>query len=242
MFLFLGLALLTLLRVSSALAHDPFVLDARRALPGSIRLELIEVPSGSALNGVSYRLQAFGVPQQIHFGLFTKDFSHSFHEIASGFHVDDFGNLASIDSTVNRRQRLDEMVLAPGPYPMGAAWEVALVSTDRTIRAFAKAIPRPVTARDGTCTVSLELVSQRGDRFIVSGGGFFPGDEVITESRYSGRVIQKRQQISADGILPSVTISHGSRGTDRSARYMVKGQSCEVVLDYQWGEPALIRR
>jgi hypothetical protein len=66
------------------------------------------------------------------------------------------------------------------------------VSADRTVRAFAQVIPYPITARAGPCTIALELVSHRGERFVVSGAGFTPGDDVITESRYAGRVMQKQ--------------------------------------------------
>jgi hypothetical protein len=223
-------------------AHDPFVLDARRAAPGGIRLELIELPQSAASTTIQYRLQAFEVPQGVSFGVFTKDIAHSFHEVATGFQVDEYGNMMSSEpSDIGRPQRLDEMVLTPGPYPLGAAWEVALVSSDRAFRAFAKVIPHPITARDGSCAISLELVSHRGDRFTVFGTGFAPGDDVITELRYAGRVIQKQQQISPEGLLPPDVISHGGSGADRSARYGVKGHSCDVAVEYEWGEPALNR-
>jgi hypothetical protein len=242
MFFLAGSTLLFLLCGSPVSAHDPFVLDARRAVPNGVRIELTELPSVPAESNVRYRLQATGLPRGVIFGVFTKDFSHSFHEVASGFQLDEAGKVVSIDSKVNRRQRLDEVVLDPGPYPKGAAWEVALVSADRAIRAFAKAFPHPINARDRTCILSLELVSQRGDHFIASGNGFMPGEEVTTESRYSGRVIQNHLRISTDGLLPPNSISHGAAGADRSARYAVTGGSCEVFVDYHWGEPALIRR
>jgi hypothetical protein len=128
------------------------------------------------------------------------------------------------------------MVLDPGPYyPRGAVWEVALSSVDLTLMAFAKVIPYPLTARDGACTVSLELASRRGDRFVASGSCFTAGDEVITESRYSEWIIQKRWRISPGGLLLQDVILHRGNGTDRRGRYTVKGRSCNVVVEYEWG-------
>src|SRR5262249_44001157 len=157
MFCRVAWAVIFLLFASRAAAHDPFVLDARRAVPGGIRLELTEFPSANLSNARSYRLHAVGLPRQVIFSLFTKDFSHSFHELASGFQMDDSGNIVSIElGEGGQPRRLDEMLLKPGPYPRGAAWDVALVSADRALRAFAKVIPYPITARDGTCTISIE--------------------------------------------------------------------------------------
>jgi hypothetical protein len=239
----IGSALFCLLCASVVSAHDPFVLDARRAASGSIQLELIKLPQATVPVTIRYQLRAAGVPRGVIFNVFTKDFAHSFHEVASGFQVDKSGNIVSSDmSETGQPQRLDGIMLEPGPYPFGAAWEVALVSSDRTFRAFAKVIPYPMTARDGPCTISLELVSHRGDRFRVSGAGFAPGDDIITESRYAGRVIPKQLRISPEGLLPPDVVSHGAGGTDRSARYAVKGPSCDVAIEYEWGEPALSRR
>jgi hypothetical protein len=239
----IGLALIFVLCGSVAVAHDEFVLDARRATLGP-RLELIELTTTTIPAMRRHQLQVqVGLPPNVIFRVLTKDFSHGFHTVASGFQLDEFGDLVSIEAgKTGRPLRLDEIVLEPGPYPRGAAWEAALVSADRAIRLFAKTIPYPITARDGSCAVSLELVSQRGDRFVATGVGFVPGDDVIIESRYSGRFIQRRQRISPDGLFLPDSISHGAPGSDHSARYTVRGQSCEVVVDYVWGEPAVIRR
>jgi hypothetical protein len=225
----------------SVAAHEEFVLDSRRATPGP-RLELIPLPlDNNAAPRSKYRLEVeAGLPRDVLFRVLTKDFSHGFHTVGSGFQLDDSGHLVSTET--RKPVRLNEMIFEPGPYPRGAAWEIALISADRNIRLFAKTIPYPILGHDGPCTISLELLSQRGDRFLALGSGFIPGDEVITESRYSGRVVQKRKEVSSAELFTLDAIAHGSRGLGGIARYTVTGQACNVVVDYEWGEPALIRR
>jgi hypothetical protein len=225
---------------TSAFAHDEFILDSRRPTPNNVQLKLKEMPGLARSGNRSYRLQAIGLPDEIKFGIYTRDFAHPFKNVMSGLHVDKNGNVISNDA--GNVQRLDEIVFEPGPYPRGAAWELALVSADRSIRAFAKVFPQPIAARDNTCSVILELVSQRGDRFVATGEGFATGEELIAESRYAGRVIRKRLQVSAEGLMPAHILTHGSTGPDRRARYTVRAHSCEITVDYEWGEPALIRR
>src|SRR5262245_57863669 len=239
MFRRIGAALVCLLCALPVFAHEPIVLDARRATPG-LHLELSELPRTADSATPRYRLYTVGLPRGVIFGVWTKDFGHSFHEVASGFQVDEFGKLVS--SKRGSPQRLDELAFDPGPYPRGAIWEVALVSEDRALTAFAKVIPYPITARDEPCSLSLELVTQRGERFVASGDGFPPGDEVITQSQYSERIIQKRRRISPEGLLPPDAFSHAAIGSDRTARYAVVARSCQVAVDYKWGEAALVRR
>jgi hypothetical protein len=247
----IGLVSFLLLCASLATAHEPILLDARRATPG-LFLDLIELPAPITSAAARYRLQASGLPRGVVFSVWAKDFGHSFHEVTTGFRMDESGVIVSseLDGAGwlwgwwrwlirGRPQRLDEVALDPGPhYPRGAVWEVALVSVDLTLTAFTKVIPRPITARDGPCTVSLELISRRGDRFVASGAGFAPDEGVVTELWHAGRMIQKRQRVSVDGRLPLDVISHGASDIDRSARYAVKGRSCDVAVEYEWGEPA----
>ena len=235
-----GLALLFFLCSSPASAHDAFILDARRATPGP-RLTLIELPAIGVPAGKKYRLHVEpGLARGVAFGVFTKPFDHAFHEIASGFQVDESGDLVSTEAGAKRR--LDDMTFGPGPYPLGAAWEAALVSSDRAVRIFAKTVPYPITANDGACKVSLELSSHLGDRFVASGKGFPPGEDVLIQLRYSGRLIQKQSRISPEGLLAPDLLSHRAVSADRGARYTVKARSCEVSVEYDWGEPAITRR
>ncbi len=233
------------LSASAAAAHEPIRFDIHRATPG-VRLEIVELgPLTANSTAARFRLHAFGLPRDTVFAVWVKEFGHYFHEVASGIHVDSAGVLVSSErSEAGRPMRLDEMTFEPGPYPAGAAWEVALVSTDRTVTAFAKVIPRPITARDGRCTVSLELATRHGDRFIAAGSGFLPDEDLIVESEYSGRTTHKALQASTEGRLPEDFLLHEGKidDADHHARYTVKGQSCKVVLEYEWGESALDRR
>ena len=63
----------------------------------------------------------------------------------------------------------DDIELDPGPYPRGAAWWVAIASEDQKTTAFARVVPYPIAARDGACSISLELISLYGNRFIALG-------------------------------------------------------------------------
>ncbi len=231
-------AVAVLLSVSPALAgHGAEDLNAAQATPG-VHLELKAVAGAGP---VQYRLSATGVPHDVTFDVWAKDFRQQFREIAFGFRLDGSGAMVSSPFERDGPKRLDEMTVSPGPYPQGAAWEVALVSIDRKVKAFARVIPRPIVARDGPCTVFLELASARGERFVATGTGFVAGDDVAIESAFSGQVSRRRSRISPDGLLQPDDIALAPIGSDRHARYSVKGRSCEVTLEYDWGAPALQR-
>jgi hypothetical protein len=199
--------------------HSNAVLDPRRATPG-VSLDLVEVPRSAPGAAVKYRLRASGLPAGVVFGVWTKSFGQDFVEVVS-------------------KQRLDEIELDPGPYPRGAAWWVAIASEDHKTAAFARVIPHPIAARDGACSLSVELISLHGNRFIAVGSGFPPGEDVDIESRASGTVARKRRRAYADGALPLDVVEHGTLGADAVARYEVKARTCAPALEYRWGESAL---
>jgi hypothetical protein len=228
---------------NQAFAHERIVLDSRHASPG-IRLEMQLLPPTVTEPDARYRLEAFGFPRGVKLLLWAKEFDHSIHQlVASIFQVDKSGNVMASNADRDGQPRpLDQMSFGPGPYPRGALWEVALISVDRKLQAFVKAIPHPISVRDGTCEIALQLVSHRGEKFLASGSGFVPGDNLLTESRYAGRVIEKRVRISAEGLLPPQVLLHRAVGFDHGAHYAVKGRSCAMAVEYNWGEPALSRR
>jgi hypothetical protein len=236
----IGFATLLLLWSASGLArHSSGNIDPRRATPG-IRLELVALPSTVSLGTTKYRLRAEGVPPGVTFGVWTKDFGQEYKQAFSGVHLDEAGVLISVDGSGQTR-RLEDIAIDPGPYPNGAVWIVALASDDYSLSAFAKVIPHPIAGRDGACAVHLELISLHGNRFIAAGEGFTPGEEVDIQLRSSGHETQRKQRISAEGLLPLDIVSHGAVSTDFSARYEVKSPSCKPIVRYEWGEAALVR-
>jgi hypothetical protein len=207
-----------------------------------LRIDLHRLAQEDASTEAQYNLQAFGFPKGVRLLLWSKEFDHSFHQLASVFQVDNSGKVLEAHPSVAKWPRkLEEISFEPGQYPRGATWEVALVSIDRKLQAFAKVIPYPIIFRDGFCEIDLQLASHRGEKFVAIGRGFPPGDEVNTSLRYAGRVIEKRVRTSADGSLPPQVLLHASVNTDRRAQYMVKAHTCEVRADYEWGEAALRR-
>ena len=234
----IALAALLVASASAAFArHSSAVLDPRRATPG-IRVELVELPRSAPEFKARYRLRAEGVPRGVGFGIWIKRFASDFQETLPGFSTDSAGALVSGDGK-GGTQRIEDVVLEPGPYLKGAAWTVALASDDHKLSAFARVIPYPIGAKDGNCIATLELVSVHGDRFVTNGTGFAPGEDVDIELRFSGRVTHRKQRALADGRLPTDLVSLGAANADSKARYAVKGRSCEPAVEFEWGEAGL---
>jgi hypothetical protein len=217
--------------------HSVTTLDPRKASPG-IRIQLVELPSAAPSGAVRYSLRTDGFPPGITVGLWTKDFGQYFKEVIPGIRFDPSGVLIAPDSPGGRRGPIE---LDPGPYPRGAAWGVALASDDHQVAAFARVIPHPIESRDGPCSVSLELISLFGNRFLASGAGFVPGESARVEATSAGRTTYRVLRVSAEGSLPPDVVSHGEAGADPTARYAVKALKCKPLVEYQWGEAALKR-
>ena len=179
------------------------------------------------------------VPRDVTLGIWTKDFGVPFQQVLNGFRADERGVLKSIDG---RPGSLDEVVLEPGPYVPGAAWEVSLATDDGTVSAFARVFPRPLRARSGSCAISLELISRRGDRFMASATGFAPGEEVSIETQDASGIAHRRLRAGTDGGLPPDVVFHPLANNGHRARYEARGRACAVTISYEWGQAALLRR
>jgi len=183
-----------------------------------------------------------GLSPGLVYNIWAREFGHSFRLIAPGFLLMSGATVPMARDFEGTGPRwLDQVVFSPGPYPRGAAWDVAIASEDLRLTAFARVIPRPIIARDGACAVSLELASRRADRFVASGSGFVPGEEVTTELTYAGQDVRARRRISMDGRLLPEALSYAAAGADPRARYSVAGRACRITIDYQWGEAGLDR-
>lgn len=133
----------------------------------------------------------------------------------------------------------DLRMTLPG-FVRGERMEFALVSTDRTIRTFAKFIPFPIEARQGRCHISLELLTPT--TFLLHGEGFEPGEEVVGISRSDGEVIEDKLTASVDGTIGPGAILPAAISRLYKANITVRARSCSVSLDYAWGPAALVKQ
>ena len=59
---------------------------------------------------------------------------------------------------------------------------------------------------------------------------------------FSGRVVRNWRRINSEGLLPLDVLSHAGTGSDRRTRYEIRGRTCNVGIEHEWGETGLSRR
>jgi hypothetical protein len=101
---------------------------------------------------------------------------------------------------------VEPLFLSADDYSKGQPFDVALVSTDETIKAYAKVIPFPIEAEEGRCRLWVELASPKADGFLIQGEGFEPDEEVTTTSRSNGEVLEGTHKVPPDGKLFAVVL------------------------------------
>ena len=183
---------------------------------------------------VVYKLTTSGLPQDKVYTLWSKELGREAEAPWSGLRLDTSGNVL-----VEQSGKAGEFRLTLSEYARGEPLEVMLVSNDRTQRGYARIIPHPIEAKGSSCRLSAQVGSQRGDVFGILGEGFEPGEEVVTESRSNGEVVQSKQVIPTDGKF-GVVVTPGVTGKQSgTASFTVTGKNCTVSLSYEWGPSAL---
>jgi hypothetical protein len=88
------------LPIPAAARHGAVLIDARRATPG-VRLELVEVPAVAPWGPLRYELHASGVPANVVFSIWTREFGGTFEETLRRFRLDETGILVGLDKAGN---------------------------------------------------------------------------------------------------------------------------------------------
>ena len=141
---------------------------------------------------------------------------------------------ASIDSA-GLVHVLGADVLMIAGYVPGQALDVALESGGK--RAQAKATPFPIEVHEGECWASVEILSSSGFVFLLTFGGFEPGEQLRVESMYKDEHIDQVKSANAGGGL-SLSMLYGP-GDKGSSTAKVTGEECGVSITYNVGEDAL---
>jgi hypothetical protein len=218
--------------------------------PG-VHLALVEEARIQLSSGivVSYGVAAANAPTGRIYSIWNRATHGPAQALLTGLTADTAGNLICADSTQHVDQpivraflgwcgarRMEHItLLAPPSFALGEAMRVALISTDGMTRVYADAIPYPLEASSGSCTVVGEMMNR--EMFAFSGSGFMPAETLHITSR-SGRDVVRRTalanpvgRLETTIILPAV---RGKKGGD--ATFEVAGAACQVALRYGWGD------
>ena len=124
-------------------------------------------------------------------------------------------------------------------YHKGEPLNLAVISTDGVVRAFASAYPFPIQARDGKCSLTVELKDIKGNLFMIRGEGFDPGETVKTVSTSGKEEIDDSQQASPQGEISTLLLP-GVKGKQSGlVSFTATGASCRSSVTFEWGRAAM---
>jgi hypothetical protein len=134
---------------------------------------------------------------------------------------------------------LDQFPFGIGHYHKGEPFDLAVVSTDGAVRAFARAYPFPIQAHDAKCSLTVELRAADGNYFLIQGAGFESGEDVKIVSTSGKEVIGDSQKVSPQGEF-STTVLPAVKGKDSgSFNFTATGASCRPSVTFEWGRAAM---
>lgn len=123
-------------------------------------------------------------------------------------------------------------------YHNGEPVNIAIISTDGAVRAYARAYPFPIQAQDGKCTLNVEIANSKFSSFIIRGVGFEPNENIKTSSSFGDSATPGTQQASPTGEF-AVTVQANSSGQNSgSSTFTATGDSCHPIVTYELGKAA----
>jgi hypothetical protein len=124
-------------------------------------------------------------------------------------------------------------------YHSGEPVNFALVSTDGTVRAYARAYPFPIQAQDGKCTLYVEVDNSKLTTFVIRGVDFEPNDNIKTSSSFGKDATEGKQQASPQGEFAATVHADSPGKNSGSATFTATGHSCHPTVTYEWGKAAM---
>ncbi len=113
-----------------------------------------------------------------------------------------------------------------------------MVSLDGTVRAYARAYPFPIQAKDGKCTLTVELENTKFTSFVIRGAGFEPDEKVMTSSSFGNDATAGTELASSQGEFAAPVHADLPGKNSGSATFAATGHSCHPTVTYEWGKAA----
>lgn len=159
--------------------------------------------------------------------------------VFTGYTTDATGKLVCADDPGPKAYCFNQVKLDIHDYHMAEPIHVAVISTDGTVRAYAKAYPFPVQGQDAGCALTVTMDNSKATLFSIEATGFEPQEEVMVTTT-AGKAGTKSQQVSAKGNFAYIIdYSHGMGANSGSETFTVAAKSCHPSVTYDWGKTAM---
>ena len=190
------------------------------------RLDFIgEVATGGATVS-GYSVAAVGLPRDRGYLLWLKSLSVPTPKEVADVAIDDAGYVASGGRPIQ---------LNFGSSAKGEAFEIALMTADKTTGVIGKVVPYPIESKQNQYRLWVEILSKERTMFAIYGEGFEPNEEVSDISTSLWEVARGTSRADAKGRLIILSLPAVAGKTSGLATYTVIGNSGEISVSYQWG-------
>jgi len=181
----------------------------------------------------SYSLKAENLPRSLSYTLWIKTFNGVFPAYKQEFYVDYSGQLKSRGEWPIFLKNF-QINISADDFLDGEPLEFGLISTDDSVRAIVKIIPKPIVDEDSDCRFSMELVAADGISFFAKGAGFIPGEKVETISKSADEVVNSSFVVPNNGAF-TAAVSPKVPGMETAlASYTMKTSHCEISVAFRW--------
>ena len=118
----------------------------------------------------------------------------------------------------------------------GEPIQVALVSDDAHLRAFAQIVPFPIEQTAGPCHLSVVETAPYYFGVLIRVTGFQPEEELTIETRSGKEGAQSKAKADTQGSYNAGLLPFVKGKRSGKASFVVKGQSCKIGIEFPWGD------
>lgn len=239
-------------QITPSVAQDMTPVDFKNwgyhSAPGAhLELKEVERKQGRRGTAITYHVESSGFPTGKTYSLWMMlSGDHKTKAVLFGY----IANTAGALGCPGQSRPGDPPVAGSHCYPLerasldvdnyhnGEPVDFAIVSTDGTVRAYARAYPFPIQAQDGKCILNVELENTKFTSFVIRGSGFEPGENVTTSSSFGNDQTAGTQLASVLGEFATEVHADVPEKNSGTASFAATGKSCHPSVTYDWGKAA----
>jgi hypothetical protein len=183
---------------------------------------------------ITYNLFASGLPKDQHYVLCILNVGSEPKAVADAYLNAD-GKVVSVLADPARHVAEDP-INANVFGGKGEPFQFALVSDDGGSRAFAEIVPFPLEQTAGPCHLSLLETGPYYVGVLLRLTGFQPYEELNIEQRSDSDGGQVKQKADGQGRYNAGVFPFVKGKRSGKARFAVSGKSCNIGIEFPWGE------